>query len=531
MESRSADVIVVGAGNAALTAALAAHEQGADVLVLEAAPKALRGGNSRFSGGIFRVAHEGLDHLRPLLTDESTRWLDRVSVDPYEPDRYRGDLDLVCGGRSDPELIGGLIAGSYDTVRWMAGHGVRWELVVDKLFDPATLPPGERYAIPPGGALRATNEGIGLMYDLFAAVERAGIRVRYDAPVHELLMSGSTCEGVRVRAADHFADLRAPAVVLASGGFESNPELRLRYLGAGWDLVKVRGTRFNMGTPLLAALDAGAAPAGHWGGAHASPLDAHAPDVGELSLTDRMSRYSYPYSLLVNAAGDRFVDEGEDEVWLTYAKTGWAIREQPGARAWQLFDQQTIHLLEPRYSTAVPIEAETLDDLAAKAGLNAAGLRRTVAAFNAACRAGGRGTNPGAGATGQGFDPYGKDGLSTDPSAGLRPPKSNWALPLERPPFVAYAVTCGITFTYGGLRIDAGARVIDTTGTPMPGLFATGEIAGGFFFHNYAAGSGLMRGATFGRIAGSAAAAAATARHGSSARHASTGRHGGEHRG
>jgi tricarballylate dehydrogenase len=257
----------------------------------------------------------------------------------------------------------------------------------------------------------------------------------------------------------------------------------------------VRGTRFNMGTMLLGAIAAGAAPAGHWGGAHASPLDAHAPDVGELSLTDRMSRYSYPYSLLVDQAGDRFVDEGEDEVWLTYAKTGWAIRSQQGARAWQLFDQKTAHLLEPRYATGIPVEADTLDDLAAKLGISAEGLQRTVAEFNAGC------------GDGEDFDPYRKDGVRT--AEGLRPPKSNWALRLDRPPYVAYAVTCGITFTYGGLHIDTAAQVIDTVGRPMPGLYATGEIAGGFFFHNYAAGSGLMRGATFGRIAGREAARAA----------------------
>jgi tricarballylate dehydrogenase len=399
----------------------------------------------------------------------------------------------VCQGRSDPDLIRTLIDTSYDTAAWMQGYGVRWELVVDKLFDPTRLPPGTRYAIPPGGAMRATNEGIGLMYDLFAAVEGAGIRVMYDAPAQELLMSGATCVGVRVRSQDRFVDVGGRAVILASGGFESNPELRLRYLGTGWDLVKVRGTRFNTGTMLLAALAAGAAPAGHWGGAHASPLDAHAPDVGELSLTDRMSRYSYPYSLLVDSSGGRFVDEGEDEVWLTYAKTGWAIRERPGARAWQLFDQRTIHLLEPRYSTGIPVEADSLDGLAGKLGLPAARLQRTVAEFNAACR------DPG------GFDPFHKDGLAS--GAAIEPPKSNWALPLDAPPFVAYAVTCGITFTYGGLKIDSGARVLDVTGRPMPGLYATGEIAGGFFFHNYAAGSGLMRGATFGRIAGRGAAA------------------------
>jgi tricarballylate dehydrogenase len=497
----TADVIVVGAGNAALTAALAAHEAGAHVIVLEAASKDLRGGNSRFSGGIFRTAHGGLDHLRPLLTEEGARWADsgKISIDPYEPDRFQGDIDFVCQGRSDADLIRTLIASSYDTLAWMARHGVRWELVVDKLFDPKKLPAGERYAVPPGGALRATNEGIGLMYDLFAAVERAGITVVHDAPAQELLMRGSRCIGVRTRGEDGFIDWTAAATVLACGGFESNPEMRLRYLGAGWDLVKVRGTRFNMGTMLMQALQCGAAPAGHWGGAHASPLDAQAPDVGELSLTDRMSRYSYPYCLLVNQAGDRFVDEGSDEVWLTYAKTGWAIREQSSARAWQIFDQKTVHLLEPRYATGIPVEADTLDDLAAKTGVSADGLRRTVSEFNAACRAGA-------------FDPFHKDGLST--GGELRPPKSNWALPLDQPPFVAYGVTCGITFTYGGLKIDTSAQVIDTTGKPMAGLYATGEIAGGFFFHNYAAGSGLMRGATFGRIAGREAAATAKARAG-----------------
>jgi tricarballylate dehydrogenase len=308
-----------------------------------------------------------------------------------------------------------------------------------------------------------------------------------------------------VRGADGFVHVGAGAVVLACGGFESNPEMRLRYLGPGWDLVKVRGTRFNMGSMLVGALAAGAAPAGHWGGAHASPLDAHAPDVGELSLTDRMSRYSYPYCLLVDRDGMRFVDEGEDEVWLTYAKTGWAIRAQKGARAWQIFDQKTIHLLEPRYSTGTPVEAGSLDDLANKLGISGPGLAATVAEFNAAC-------TPADGEPVQTFDPFHKDGLRTAP--GLTPAKSNWAQPIDRPPYVAYAVTCGITFTYGGLKIDTGAKVISTVDAPLQGLYATGEIAGGFFYHNYAAGSGLMRGATFGRIAGRAAATHALAARG-----------------
>ena len=492
--THSADVIVVGAGNAALVAALAASETGASVLVLEAAPLTTRGGNSRFSGGIFRIAHDGMDHLRPLLTDDALAWADKVELDPYPPEQYLSDLRVTSQGQSDPDLIATMVAGSYDTVTWMGKRGVRWELVVDKLFDPENFDPDEVYTLPPGGALRATHEGLGLMHDLFAAVEAdEGIEIHHDAPAHELLMDGSTCRGVRVRGADGFVDYHG-RVVLASGGFESNPQKRLQHLGTGWDLVKVRGTAFNMGTMLDAALAAGAAPAGHWSGAHASPLDADAPPVGQLSMTDKLSRYSYPYSILLNRDGERFVDEASDEVWLTYAKTGSAIRSQPGAWAVQIFDQRTVRLLEPRYATGTPVEADTIADLATKLGLPVEAAERTVAEFNAAAVA----DEP--------FEPFVTDGRRTAP--GLVPPKSNWALPLDSPPYVAYPVCCGITFTYGGVRIDTEARVIDTTGQPLANLYATGEIAGGFFYHNYPAGSGLVRGAVFGRIAGVSAASA-----------------------
>ena len=221
------------------------------------------------------------------------------------------------------------------------------------------------------------------------------------------------------------------------------------------------------------------------------PLDSDAPPVGDLKMTDKYSRYSYPYGIMVNAEGQRFVDEGEDEVWLTYAKTGAAIRAQTRAWAAQIFDQRTVHLLEPRYATGVPVEADTVEGLAEKLGLDPHALRETVEAFNAACPDGS-------------FDPFHKDGLAARPVG--QPPKSNWAQPLDRPPYVAYTVTCGITFTFGGLRIDRNARVLDLAGRPMPGLYATGEITGGFFYHNYPAGAGLVRGAVFGRIAGAAAA-------------------------
>jgi len=484
------DVVVVGAGNAALVAALSARDAGARVLVLEAAPEAERGGNSRFTGGIFRIAHEGMDSLLPLVTEESAAWADRVSIDPYPVEVYRAEYDQVCRGRNDDGLTRQVIEGSYETVRWMVDHGIRFELAVGKLIDPEKIGPDERYELPPGGALRANDEGVGLIEDLFAAIVKAGIDVWYDSPVSELIMEGSTCRGVVIQNADGFTEVHA-VTVLAAGGFEANPEMRQRWLGPGWDLVKVRGTRFNTGTVLNAAMAAGAKAVGHWGGCHAVSLDANAPDVGDLRVTDKMSRYSYPYALLLNSDCERFVDEGEAHVWLTYAKTGAAVRAQSGAWAFQLFDAKTTHLLEPRYSTGTPIVADDLESLAEEVGVDAAALVGTVDAFNAAC-------------TGGKFDPFSLDGLSAAPAG--QPVKSNWAQPIDTPPYTVYPVTCGITFTYGGIKVDGRARVVDNAERIMPGLYATGELTGGFFYHNYPAGAGLVRGAVFGRLAGAGAA-------------------------
>ncbi|MBI2248162.1 MAG: FAD-binding protein, partial [Armatimonadetes bacterium] len=279
-----------------------------------------------------------------------------------------------------------------------------------------------------------------------------------------LRLDAGRVTGVLVRTPDGEHQVAAEATVLASGGFEANPEMRARYLGPGWDTVPVRGTEYNTGEMLAEALEAGAQAYGHWSGCHATPVDANAPRVGDLRLTDKTNRLSYPYGITVNLAGQRFVDEGEDFSQYTYAKIGRAILAQPHNRAWQIFDRQTAHLLEERYKTGASIMGNTIEELATGMGVPAGALGETVSAFNAASR-GGR------------FEPGVRDGKATQ---GLLPPKSNWAVPLERPPFVAYAVTCGITFTYGGIRIDTRARVLDTESRVMPGLFATGEITGGF---------------------------------------------------
>jgi len=488
------DVIVVGAGNAALTAAISACQSGARVLVLEKAPEAERGGNSRFSGGLFRFAYEGIEDLKPLRQGLHLREWDRVDVGHYDPGRYFDDMMRVTQGQASRELVQVLTQQSYPTMAWMTELGVVWDWT--SLW---SVESGERLAFNPGSVLEAKNKGIGLVEYLFAAAQRAGVDIAYQAKMVGFLQDGSgRVTGVRVRTPNHTEEAPTGAVVLASGGFEANAEMRARYLGPGWDQVKVRGTRFNTGETLRMALDIGAKPVGHWQGCHATPIDGNAAPVGDLRLTDRTNRLSYPYSIMVNSLGRRFVDEGEDLGGYTYAKIGRAILSQPGAIAYQIFDQKTVHLLEERYSTGTPIIGNTIHEIAQKLSIPADALQRTVEEFNAAVQ-------PGE------FDPAVKDGKRT---RGLEPPKSNWALPIDSPPYTVYPVACGITFTYGGIQIDTQARVIDTEDNPIPGLYATGEITGNFFYHNYPGGAGLMRGAVFGRIGGANAATGALERKG-----------------
>ena len=487
------DVIVVGGGNAAMVAALSAREAGASVALLEAAPKDERGGNSRFAGAIFRFPHPGYDTVKPLLCETAIKDPDthRCIMKPYTAEDFTRDMLRTSAGRCDLEQVDVVTKEGYNTCKWMQNQGVQWTLTLHKFFDTSVIK--GTIDLRPGSPIMALHEGVGLTDDLWKAVEKTKITVFYSTPAHELIIAGDTVSGVRTRGLNTFTDLHGQ-VVLACGGFEANPRLRRQYLGPGWDLVVVRGTRFNTGLMLEKAISAGAQATGNWGGAHASPQDLKAPRVGDLRVTDKMSRYSYPYALMVNLEGHRFMDEGEDLFSYTYAKTGTAIGKQTSSTAYQVFDQKTIHLLEPRYSTGTPLKSDTLKGLAKQMGIDESAFAATIGQFNAH-------TQPGD------FDPFHKDGLST--KEGLAIPKSNWAIPLDTPPYVAYGVTCGITFTYGGLKTDTTARVLNNEGNPMPGLYAVGEISGGFFYHNYPGGAGLTKGAVFGRIAGQDAAAQA----------------------
>jgi tricarballylate dehydrogenase len=287
--------------------------------------------------------------------------------------------------------------------------------------------------------------------------------------------------------------VHAKAVVLAAGGFEADAAMRAAYLGPNWDLAKVRGTPTNTGEVLKMACGLGARPAGHWSGCHAVAWDAGAPPSGDRELTNLLTRQSYPLGIVINRDGVRFVDEGADFRNYTYARYGGEIIRQPGAIAFQLFDAKTAPLLrrgEYDSPRTTRFQARTIRELAEMINVATPALANTVAEFNAAIGS-------------EEFNPSILDGRA---AVGCTPPKSNWAQALDEPPFLAFPVTCGITFTFGGATIDSCGRVLDHNDTPIKGLYAAGEIAGGLFFHNYPGGSGLTAGAVIGRRAGRYAA-------------------------
>lgn len=263
-----------------------------------------------------------------------------------------------------------------------------------------------------------------------------------------------------------------------------------RYVGKPWDNAKVRGTSHNQGDGLRMALEIGAMPWGQWSGRHSTPINALAPAYGDRALTDKTNRLSYPYGVLLNQGGLRFLDEGEDQSFYTYAKYGARILDEPEGIAYQVFDSKVTHLLEARYSTSEPIKADTLEALVEQLAVDRPTAIKTLDDYNAAA---GHGT----------FDPGELDDMCTK---GLTPPKSNWAQKLDTPPFLVYPVTGGITFTFGGLKVNDQTQVIGTDWRPIPGLYACGEMVGGLFHDNYPGGSGLVSGATFGRSAGRSAA-------------------------
>lgn len=341
--------------------------------------------------------------------------------------------------------------------------------------------------------------GPGLVEGLFARAEALGIEIAYDTKATRLLLGDQgAIRGLICRRPGNTSEIHASAVTLTSGGFEANPEWRARYLGPGWELARVRGTRHNTGDGIRMALEIGAQPYGHWSGCHAVAWDLNAPPFGDRRVGDLFQKHSYPLGIIVNLNGQRFVDEGADLRNYTYAKYGREILKQPEHTAFQIFDQKVIPLLREEYRIreVTKAQADSIEELARKLEIDPHGLVRTVREFNAAVQPG----------------PFNPAILDRKHTEGITPPKSNWALALDTPPFVGYAVTCGITFTFGGLRANTRAEVLDTEDRPIPGLYTAGELLGGLFYQNYPGGAGLMAGAVFGKLAGARAAEYAAAR-------------------
>ena len=489
------DVIVVGAGNAAFCAAMTAREAGAAVLVLERAPEEENGGNSRFTAGAIRFAYSGIDDLKAVMPDLTEDEIANTDFGVYDTDQFFDDMFRVTRFRTDPELCERLVRRSFEGMTWLRERGVRFV----PIYGRQAFKIDGRFKFWGGLTVESWGGGPGLVDRETELAKGMGIDIRYGSRVVDLVFDGHAVTGVRVKSGGTVHEVSGKSVVLASGGFESNPEWRTRYLGPGWELAKVRGTRFNTGDGIRMALDIGASPYGNWSGCHAVGWDYNAPEFGDLTVGDNFQKHSYPWGLLVNAHGRRFVDEGADFRNYTYAKYGREVLNQPDQFAWQIFDRKVIHLLRDEYRIrrVTKITADSLDDLAGKLeGVDPKGFLSEIAAYNDAVD------------TDTPFDPNVKDGRATH---GLTVPKSNWANRIDEPPFEAYQITCGITFTFGGLRIDPDSgQVIDTDLAPIPGLYAAGELVGGIFCFNYPGGTGLMSGTVFGRIAGAGAAARRT---------------------
>lgn len=483
------DVIVIGGGNAALCAALSANECGSSVLVLEKAPAEHRGGNSAYTGGAFRVAYDGVDDIRSLVPDLSEDEIRNSDFGTYTQAQFYDEVIEMSGYRADADVLDVVVKQSMPTLAWMVSNGVRFV----PIYGRQSFKVDGKHKFWGGLTVEVSGGGRGLMEMLYAKAEKTKIEIRYGAQATSLTRTGESWQvGVRQVSAhgeNSISTIEAHSVILATGGFHANLQWRAQYLGKNWDMAKVRGSRFNTGDGIDMAIRAGAVAHGNWTGCHAVFYDLNAPSFGDINLLNQQKNY-YTLGIVVNADGKRFVDEGEEFRNYNYSGMGARVLAQPGAIAWQVFDAKTHGLLPDEYRVkhATRLSADTLEELADQMeGINKQAFLDTVKAFNASIDK----SIP--------FNPAVKDGRGT---AGLDVPKSNWANPIDQGPFVAYAVTCGITFTYGGIKVNTDAEVLDEWDQPVGGLYAAGEMVGGLYYVKYPGGAGLTAGSVLGKIAG-----------------------------
>ena len=457
--TRRFDVLVIGGGNAALCAAISARRAGASVLVLEGAPKFYRGGNTRHTRNM-RCAH---DAATEILTG------------PYTEEEFWNDLLLVTGGQTDEELARFMIRESKDVLNWIVEQGVRWQPSLG-----GTLSLGRTNSFFLGG-------GRAMLNALYLTAERLGVDILYDAEVIDIRIEhGMFLSAELKRPVNGKTEVRASTLVAAAGGFEANIEWLKEYWGEAADNFLIRGTPYNRGSILKMLLAKGVQEIGDPTQCHAVAIDARAPkyDGGIITRHD-----SVVFGIVVNKLAQRFYDEGED-IWpKRYAIWGRLVAAQPGQIAYIIFDSTVVTSFMP--TLFPPIAGETIAELADKLELDPAALEKTITEFNAAVQ-------PGT------FDHTILDDCRTE---GITPPKTHWARKIETPPYLAYPVRPGITFTYLGTRVNRQARMLMKDGKPSANMFAAGEImAGNVLGKGYAAGIGMTIGSVFGRVAGREAA-------------------------
>lgn len=462
MQEKTHDVVVIGCGIAGLAAGLGLTERDVDVAILEKAPAANRGGHTQFTES-FRIPTADID-------------LDvEFNVEDYSAADFYSDIMKVTNYRADDELAEVVAHESAETFEWLTEQGLEWE-----------------YQAPHPGytAGRVWLHGADMVTHLVEILEAEGVEIYYRAEAQELIRSDDgTVTGVEGFLEGERTRFSGEAVVLAAGDYGSSKEKRTRYYGPGYGNMKVRGSRYNTGETIEAAMDIGAKSDGEWGDAHMAIIDAGSPDVeGGITRID-----GYQYGLILNHDGERFVDEGEDARAHTYAKFGRRIFEQPYHEAFIIVDSKVVDDVA-HMGPSRPITADSIESLANRLDIeNVDQAIETVEAFNEAC-------DPDA------VDRYEPNSLDGNSAHGITPEKSNWALPLNEPPYTGYPVTGGMTFAFGGVAITPDAEVLDTTDTVIPGLFAAGNATGGLFYNNYPGGTGLTNAAVFGRIAGESAA-------------------------
>lgn len=487
-----ARVVVVGAGLTGLSAAIAARESGADVTLVEKGNEHDAGGNAAFSGGVFMFCYDGPEQIL-ALTQQRINDLeaDQLVSPAYSVEDYVSDLLRMSDGNTDKNLAMTLATHSRDTMHWLVKCGVQFGFMGGGVnVRERTL-----YVLP-GQALQVYGEGytrgMYLIRPLLEYARAIGVKFRFSSPLIDVVQVGGRVVGITIQTVEGTQEkITADAVVMASGGYQGSRELRRKHLGPQWEHVRLRGTRHSDGSGIFAGVRAGAATIGDWSSCHSAAVCADTPSPQRNDEASPPALHGFWLGLMINKQGKRFVDEGMGLWSRNYSKMGKAIMQQPGCEAVQVFDQKTADMVRTFFTPMVkPVMANTIDELAVAFDLPADQLKLTLEEYSKALGAGE-------------FNPSTLDGKST---RDLIPPKSNWAIPFDAAPYVAFHATAGLTFTFAGLSVNSAGQVIGNDGQPLQGLFAAGECCGGLFYGDYPAGAALMRAAVFGRIAGVSAA-------------------------